>query len=47
MPAYRYDGEHVVYVPDLGRMIEPGEVVQFEADPMHGLFAPVNESQED
>lgn len=38
-------GETPVYVPDLGREVQPGEEVEFADDPNNGLFVTASEAK--
>lgn len=45
MKAYRYTGEARVYVPDLGREVDPGEVVRTDVAIENANFEPVAETR--
>lgn len=41
MSDYRWAGDEPVYVPSLGKLVQPGETVTFPTDPLSSLFEPV------
>lgn len=44
MPKFTYVGDVEVYVPDLGRPVKPGDVVELPGDPNHGFFVPAGKA---
>lgn len=46
MPKFVYRGDAEVYVPDLGRFVKPGDVVDLD-NPNHGLFEPARPAKDE
>lgn len=40
-----YVGDYPVEVPDLGRVVNPGDEVEFDNDPNNGLFVTPTEAK--